>query len=118
LKKGDIRLVVSLFYVPGTGHSQYEYITFGPTAIEGVPDSVAVGETVSFTIVGDLTIRDITRPATFDVTATLLSDSELSGTASTAVLLEDYNLNIPNLIDMLRVLGHNPGITRLQDYLF
>jgi polyisoprenoid-binding protein YceI len=81
----------------------YEYITFGPTAIEGVPDSVAVGETVSFTIVGDLTIRDITRPATFDVTATLLSDSELSGTASTAVLLEDYNLNIPSVPQVANV---------------
>lgn len=75
----------------------YEFITFTPTAVEGLPASVAVGETVTFTIVGDLTIRDITRPATFTVTATLVSATELAGSASTAVLRGDYDLQIPSV---------------------
>jgi polyisoprenoid-binding protein YceI len=75
----------------------YEYITFTPTAVEGLPESVAVGETVTFTIIGDLTIRDTTRPATFTVTATLVSATKLAGAASTTVLRADYGLQIPNV---------------------
>jgi polyisoprenoid-binding protein YceI len=75
----------------------YEFITFAPTAVEGLPDRVAVGETVTFTIVGDLTIRDVTRPATFTVTATLVSATELAGSADTTVLRGDYGLQIPSV---------------------
>jgi polyisoprenoid-binding protein YceI len=75
----------------------YEFITFTPTAVEGLPNRVAVGESVTFTIVGDLTIRDVTRPATFTVTATLVSGTQLAGTASTTILRGDYDLQIPSV---------------------
>ncbi|MEZ4836407.1 MAG: YceI family protein [Caldilineaceae bacterium] len=35
-------------------------ITFAPTEISGMPESVAVGDTVDFQVTGDLTIRNIT----------------------------------------------------------
>lgn len=81
----------------------YEYITFTPTAVEGLPESVAVGETVSFTIVGDLTIRDVSQQVTFEVTATMVSATELQGTAGTTIERGDYNLNIPSVPQVANV---------------
>jgi polyisoprenoid-binding protein YceI len=81
----------------------YEYITFVPTSIEGLPASVAVGQEVTFTILGDLTIRDITQQVTFQVTAVLTSDTQLTGTATTTVLRGDYGLQIPNVPSVANV---------------
>jgi polyisoprenoid-binding protein YceI len=81
----------------------YEFITFTPTAIVGLPDSVENGQSVTFRLVGDLTIRDITNQATFDVEATLVSDTELTGTASTIVTRADYDLNIPSVPNVANV---------------
>lgn len=81
----------------------YEYITFVPTAIEGLPASASVGQEVSFTIVGDLTIRDITHQVTFNVTATFVSETQLSGTATTTILRADYNLIIPSVPQVANV---------------
>ncbi len=84
---------------------QYEFITFTPTAVNGLPDSVEVGETVTFEIVGDLTIRDITQEVTFTVTVTAVTEERLEGTASTQVLRGDYNLVIPEV----------PGVANVTD---
>ena len=81
----------------------YEYITFTPTAVEGLPDNIGVNETVSFTIVGDLTIRDVTQQVTFDVTATLVSETELNGTASATISRQDYDLTIPSVPQVANV---------------
>jgi polyisoprenoid-binding protein YceI len=76
---------------------EFEFITFTPTNINGMPDSAAVGDSVTFTIDGELTIRDITLPQTFDVTATLVSADEITGVASAVVDRESYDLIIPNV---------------------
>ena len=81
----------------------FEFITFTPTAVNGLSGSAAVGETVEFTMDGDLTIRDITQPVTFNVTATVASDSQLEGTASAIVQRADYGLTIPNVPDVADV---------------
>ncbi len=78
-------------------------ITFVPTAVDGLPDSVAADQEVSFTVSGDLTIRDTTREVTFDVTATLTSDGTLQGTASTQVLRSDFGLQIPSVASVANV---------------
>jgi polyisoprenoid-binding protein YceI len=76
---------------------KFEFISFKPTAITGLPDSVTVGQAFSFQIAGDLTIRDITKPVTFDVTVTPASKTQIEGTASATVQRSDYNLTIPNV---------------------
>lgn len=81
----------------------YELITFTPTAVTGLPDGVAIGDTVTFTIVGDLTIRDITNEVAFEVTATAVSASQISGTASTIVTRADYDLTIPSVPNVANV---------------
>lgn len=81
----------------------FEFITFTPTGIEGLPDSAAVGDTVSFSLVGDLTIRDITMPATFAVEATVVSDSQITGSATAIVNRAEYDLQIPSVPNVANV---------------
>ncbi len=82
---------------------EYEFITFTPTAVNGLPDSAAVGEEISFSIEGELTIQDITESATFEVTATAVSETEISGTATATVLRDTYGLNIPEVPSVANV---------------
>jgi polyisoprenoid-binding protein YceI len=76
---------------------QYEFITFRPTKIVGLPQNGAVGESYTFQIVGDLTIRDVTRDVTFDVTVTPTAETRLEGTATTTIRYADYGITIPQV---------------------
>jgi polyisoprenoid-binding protein YceI len=82
---------------------EFEFITFTPTAVEGLPASTAVGETVAFSISGDLTIRDITLPATFTVEATAVSETQITGAATTVINRTDYDLQIPSVPNVANV---------------
>jgi polyisoprenoid-binding protein YceI len=77
--------------------NEYEFITFTPKQIVGLPASGAVGQSYTFKIVGDLTIRDVTKEVTFDVTATPSSESRLEGTAQTTIRYADYGISIPQV---------------------
>jgi polyisoprenoid-binding protein YceI len=76
---------------------QYEYISLTPTSLSGLPDAVAVGVPFTFQLTGDLTIRDTTRPVTFDVTATLGEDGNLTGTATSTIQYSDWGISIPSV---------------------
>lgn len=76
---------------------RYEFVTFVPTAISGLPASAAVGDSFSFQVTGDLTIRDITQQVTFDVTVTAESDTRISGLARTTINRSDFDLQIPQV---------------------
>lgn len=77
--------------------AEFEFITFVPTQVSGLPQDAAVGQEVQFQITGDLTIRDITQSVTFEVTATLVDETRLEGFASATVLRSDYGLVIPSV---------------------
>lgn len=81
----------------------FEFITFTPTSVDGLPESVAIGDTVAFTITGDLTVRDVTLPATFTVEATLVSADQVTGTAGTVITRTDYGLRIPSVPNVANV---------------
>jgi polyisoprenoid-binding protein YceI len=74
----------------------YEFVTFTPTTMTGLPTAGAVGETYTFQITGDLTIKDVTKPVTFDVTVTPISETRLEGSATTTIQYADFNLSIPD----------------------
>jgi polyisoprenoid-binding protein YceI len=76
---------------------EFEFIEFQPTSLSGLPESVAVGDTVSFQITGDLSIAGTTNSVTFDATATLASEDQLTGHAETTILFPDFNLTIPSV---------------------
>lgn len=84
-------------FILQSNQDEYQFIVFQPTAIEGFPDSVTIGEPFEFRVTGDLKIRDITNPVTFDMTVTANSEDELSGSGATTVLRSDYGLNIPSV---------------------
>ena len=68
----------------------YEFVTFQPTELVGLPETVTVGQPFSFQVVGDLTIRDVTQPVTFDVTVTPVSETAYRGSG-------DDHLPVPRL---------------------
>ncbi len=76
---------------------KFQLATFTPTALEGMPSSVSVGDTFQFTILGNLTIRDITKPVTFAVTVTPESADRITGKATATVQRSDFALTIPSV---------------------
>ena len=80
-----------------TNQPEYQFITFTPTVVEGFPESAAVGDNLALLVTGDLTIRDITQPISFEVTVTPLSESELQGSARATLLRSDFGLEIPSV---------------------
>jgi polyisoprenoid-binding protein YceI len=76
---------------------QFEFVTFTPTEVSGLPASAAAGDTFSFQVAGDLTIRHITQPVTFDVTVTAESDTRLVGLGRATIQRGDFELLIPQV---------------------
>ena len=50
-----------------------------------------------FQIVGDLTIRDVTRQVTFDLTVTIVSDTRLQGLGTATIMRSDFDLGLIRL---------------------
>lgn len=86
----------------GPRFNDYPLATFTATSIEGAPASYNDGDEVSFKLAGDLTIRDVTQPATFDVTATLAGDT-LTGVATTRTQMSSFGIEPPNFANTLTV---------------
>lgn len=77
--------------------SQFEFITFTPKVFLGLPDTGAVGDTFVFQITGDLTIRDVTREVTFDVSVTVDSATRLHGLATAVISRQEMGLGLIDL---------------------
>jgi polyisoprenoid-binding protein YceI len=77
--------------------NDYEYVTFTPVELVGLPDAVTIGEPFTFQIVGDLTVRDVTQQVTFAVELTPVSERELNGSASTTIRYADFGIAIPQV---------------------
>jgi polyisoprenoid-binding protein YceI len=77
--------------------NQFEFVTFTPTQITGLPASAGVGDSVTFQMSGDLTVRDITQPVTFNVTVTVESADRIRGLATTTISRADFDLQIPSV---------------------
>jgi polyisoprenoid-binding protein YceI len=92
---------------------EYEFIEFVPTAITGLPASVNVGETHSFAITGNLTLVGQTREVTFDAQATLESESQLNGSATTTINYTEWGIAIPTAPGVANV---TPEVTLSIDF--
>lgn len=86
----------------GPRFNDYPLATFRATTIEGAPGSYTEGEEVQFQLAGDLTIREVTNPVTFDVTASLSGDT-LTGVATTRLKMSDFGIEPPSFINTLTV---------------
>ncbi len=82
--------------------SRYPIASFVPTGIQDFPANAAEGQPFSFKLAGDMTIREVTKPVVFDVTATLQGDT-LSGLAQTQLLMTDFGFQPPEMPGILKV---------------
>jgi polyisoprenoid-binding protein YceI len=71
--------------------STYPLATFTPTSIESIPSSYTAGQELNFQITGDLKVKEVTKPVTFDITAKV-DGGVLSGVATTTILMSDFGV--------------------------
>ena len=76
---------------------EYQFSEFNPKSIDGLPESLKIGEPIEFQITGDFTLRGITNSVTFDVKLTLVSETRIEGSANAVVKRSDYQLRIPSV---------------------
>ncbi len=80
--------------------SKYPIATFVPTEITNLPAMYVPGEAYQFTVLGDLTVRETTKPATFEVTASF-AENTLTGSATTTILMSDFGVGPISILGIL-----------------
>ncbi len=81
---------------------QFPTVEFLPTQVRGLPKQLPRSGTHTFDIKGNLTVRGITRPTTWRVTATP-GAAEVKGSASTSFTFADFNITQPRVPVVLSV---------------
>jgi polyisoprenoid-binding protein YceI len=81
---------------------KYPFAEFTSTDAQGIPDSYTEGQEVSFKLTGDMKIREVTKPVTFDVKGKLEGDT-ITGSATSKILMKDFGFDPPDIAGMLTV---------------
>jgi polyisoprenoid-binding protein YceI len=82
--------------------NRYPLAVFEATEIQNAPANYQEGQEATFQLVGNMTIRDMTNPMTFDVTATL-QGSEIRGVAEANSQMTDWGFEPPSFLGTLTV---------------
>lgn len=80
-----------------SANDEFELITLSNPVVQGLDGSAVIGEQVTFTVTGDLTVKGTTQPITFDVVVTMIDENTLEGSATTQVSRNDFGIGIPNV---------------------
>jgi polyisoprenoid-binding protein YceI len=75
----------------------FELITFSATSVAGLEGSVQTGETVEFTITGDLTVKGNSEEVTFDASVTFVDEGTIEGTATAEITRDMFGIGIPSV---------------------
>lgn len=84
---------------------QHPTVELVPTALRGLPAGLMADATIgpiTFELIGNLTIRGVTRPTTWRITARQ-SGGQLTGTASTKFAFADFGISPPRVPIVLSV---------------
>lgn len=81
----------------GSASDENEFAVFEPTAIEGLPDLVAIGDSVTLAVTGDFTLSGVTRSVVFDMQVTVVSEDRIEVSGSATVQRSDFGLAIPSV---------------------
>ena len=84
--------------------SRYPNVTFVPTSAAGLPTAVPSSGQAAFKLTGDLTVKDVTKPITWDVTCATASSTEGSCHATTSFAFADVGLTIPRVFTVLSIV--------------
>ncbi len=82
--------------------NKYPFAEFTSTAVEGLPPELKEGVETFFKVAGNMTIRNTTKPLTFDAKATLNGDT-LTGIGTTFLLMKDFGFDAPDIAGQLKV---------------
>jgi len=81
---------------------RYPYAVFVPTSAPGLPLKLPESGQFAFQLVGNLTIRDVTKPVTWDVKGKV-DGNTATGTATTTFTFEYFNLTQPSVARVLSI---------------
>jgi polyisoprenoid-binding protein YceI len=84
-------------FILQSAQSQYQFITFEPTKIDGLTGAVNIGTAVPVKVTGNLKVKDAIKPVTFEGTVMLKSDTQIDGNLKATVTRSDFGLTIPNV---------------------
>lgn len=90
----------------------YPLAEFTVTEVRDLPETYTEGEAMMFTVIGDMTIRQVTRPLEFDMTAQVAGDT-ITGTGTTNLLMKDFGFDPPNILNILTVTD---GVTVTMEF--
>ena len=82
--------------------SRFPIATFAATEVMDLPADAALGQDVPFQVQGDMTIRDVTNPITWDMTARV-DGGMMTGAATTFFYMKEYGFDPPDVAGILRV---------------
>ncbi|HEU4894289.1 MAG TPA: YceI family protein [Acidimicrobiia bacterium] len=74
-----------------------ELITFTVTAVDGLEGAAQIGDTIGFSITGDLTVKGVTQEVTFDATVTFVDPGTIQGSATAEIAREAFGIGIPSV---------------------
>jgi polyisoprenoid-binding protein YceI len=77
-------------------------VVLRPTSLRGISHPLPTAGTIDFDLLGDLTVKGVTRPTTWRVRATFAGDT-VAGTAATAFTFGDFQLAQPRVRVVLSV---------------
>lgn len=81
---------------------QFPDATFAVKEVKGLATPLPTSGDVQFQVVGDLTVRDVTKPITWDVTGKV-DGNTVTGQATTAFKFGDFNLTQPRVPTVLSI---------------
>src|SRR2546429_3171157 len=77
----------------------FPYAEFTSTCAQGLPTNYHDGQTITFQIIGNLTLHGKTNKEVFDVQGKLAAGT-VTGTATTTVYMTDFGIQPPNLANI------------------
>ena len=80
----------------------YPAVVLVPTELRGLPWPLPASGTVNFQLLGNLTVKDVTRSTTWEVTLTIAGNA-LTGTATTSFTFEEFGLTKPRVARVMSV---------------
>lgn len=84
------------------------------TGLTGFPENPQEGQELVFQMNGELTVKEATRPLTWDVKA-VKNGNRLTGQATTFIMMQDWGVPPPNIAGVLIV---KDGVTLTIDFTF